>query len=120
MARPELLWLARQGPVEHEQTTAGVERRPCRSEDRRRIGQLVQRVLEVGEVVFADLAGVGGSAWRIADPVTQTGGFDRWRGPGRPNPPRIRRRRAPGREPPRHGDEPAPAAAVDVDDATPA
>ena len=43
-------------PVEHDQPPAGSQRRPRGTQDLRGITQLVERVLEISEVVFADLA----------------------------------------------------------------
>src|SRR3954447_16375980 len=115
---PEFLALARQRPVEHDQTATRVERRPGSSQDRRRVGQLMQGVLEVRQVVLADLAGVGRASLANGDSVAQPCGFDG--GPGTSD--RVLLEfdadELERRETSRHRDEPAPATAVDVDDAT--
>ena len=54
--RPELVPLRRQRPVEDEQPPAGSEGLPGRAKDRRGVVELMERVLEVGQVVLAGLA----------------------------------------------------------------
>ena len=95
----------------------GRSARPGRAQHRRCVGQLVERVLEVGEVELAHLARLGHARVPDGDPVRSARPPRPWPGHARPNPPRTRRRRAPERrEPARHRDEPAAAAAVDVHD----
>ena len=59
VAGPELVALGRQRPVQDDEPTTRVEGRPRGAQDRRRVGQLVERVLEVGEVVLAGAARFG-------------------------------------------------------------
>ena len=75
-----------------------VERGPGRSQDRRRVGQLVERVLEVGEIEFAGAARLGDARVVDLDPVGQPGRLDLGARTRRPSPPRTPRRpaRAPG------------------------
>ena len=58
MAGPELVGPVRERPVEHEHPAARSKRTPRRPQDRRRVVELVEGVLEVGEVERARLAGL--------------------------------------------------------------
>ena len=65
--RPELVRRRRQRPVEDDDPAAGPERRPRRAQRADRVGQLVEGVLEVGEVVRrAPRPAWSTSAWRIS------------------------------------------------------
>ena len=110
--------LRRQRPVEDEEPPAriGAPPRPLRRTCRR-VVELVERVLEVGQVVLAGLAGRLGPALADRDPVGQPGRLDLGPRPGDGirlefDADELERREAPG-----HRDEPAAATAVDVDDA---
>ena len=94
----------------------GSQGAPTPRQGRRRVAQLVQGVLEVGEVEVPPDLEAGHVAMADLDPIGEPGG--RHVGPRtrRRSRARTRARRARGREPPGHGDEPATAAAVDVHD----
>ncbi len=76
----------------------------------------MERVLEVGEVVFADLARVRDARLADGDPVGQPGFADVGPGTGDRILLEFDADELEGREAPGHRDQPAPAAAVDVDD----
>ena len=108
----------RQGPVEHHQAAAGTQGRPGGSQHRRRVGQLVEGVLEVGEVVLAALAGIGrprpgGSSIRSSSPAADTLARARATESASNSTPTSSQRR----EAARHRDEPPAATAMDVHDA---
>ena len=110
--------LGRQRPVEHDAAgRPGAAPPTPRAATDGRVVELVERVLEVGQVVLAGLPGLVDLGLADLDPVGQPGRGDL--GPRAGD--RVRLEfdadELERREPPGHRDEPAAAAAVDVDDA---
>ena len=104
------------GQSRTSEPAARPEGRPGRAERRDRVRELVQRVLEVGQVVGSHLVRLRDLRLVDRDPVGQAGRRDVGRArtteSGWNSTPTSSRRR----EPARHRDEPAAAAAMDVDD----
>ena len=98
--------------------SAAAQRRPRGAQDRRGVGQLVQGVLEIDQVVLAGVARLLGRPVTDRDPVGQAGGFHRSPSSRHGIGLELDTDELEVREASRHRDEPSPAAAVHVDDAT--
>ena len=117
MARPEFFEARWQRPIENDQSSARSQCRPGRAKGARRIAQLVERVLKVGQVVLARAAGLTDVAVADVDPVGQSRGIHIVAGPSQRIRLKLQAHQFKSREAPGHGDQPSPAAAMDVDDA---